>query len=188
MSLAEGNQDMISAMWEHNLSNEFITGISNLNMKGYQLKLMNDDFSDIAIDIISANQVLGANIDRRKNLNIRKIDVGFAFKGVFDSIKVHWPNDFSENSKLKLNIEVVIKFKTDYKLNVFDENKNSMIPYSAKNNSEIHYVRFESLWKELNLSFKELSNFRKGLSVGELDFADWTITDFDRVLYDNPHI
>ena len=155
MSLAEGNQDMISAMWEHNLSNEFITGISNLNMKGYQLKLMNDDFSDIAIDIISANQVLGANIDRRKNLNIRKIDVGFAFKGVFDSIKVHWPNDFTENSKLKLNIEVVIKFKTDYKLNVFDENKNSMIPYSAKNNSEIHYVRFESLWKELNLSFKE---------------------------------
>ena len=82
---------MIEAMWEHNLAKEFIPGIADLNMKGYRLSLMNEDFSDIKVELIDSWQVLSADIDRRKNHDLMKIDLSYILKDFSNSLKVYWP-------------------------------------------------------------------------------------------------
>ena len=91
-------------------------------------------------------------------------------------------------SKLPMNIEMVLKIKTNLKLNVIDPNGVRMIDPEDFVDDEIHFVRFESVYNEIEVNFSALMNIRNKLNNPEIEFNSWTITDFDRFLFDNPHV
>lgn len=63
-----------------------------------------------------------------------------------------------------------------------------MIHKEDYGDDEVHFIRFESIYNEIELNFSALMNIRNKLKQSDVDFAGWTITDFDRHLNDNPHV
>lgn len=87
-----------------------------------------------------------------------------------------------------MNVEMVIKLTTNLKLNVIDSNGVRMIKPEDFADPEIHFIRFESVFNEIELNFSALMNIRNKLNNPDVQFTGWTITDFDRYLFDNPHV
>lgn len=138
------------------------------------------------IDCVDSNQVLGASIDRRKNADLSKIEIGM-FKKFTENFKIYSNKNVFANKTIPVNMELVVKVTTNYKLNVVDAKGQMLIPSQDHADEEIHFVRFESLVEEFTLSMSSISDLRKRLQKGNIEFKGWTITDFDRYLFDNPH-
>lgn len=82
-----------------------------------------------------------------------------------------------------LTIEMIVKFKTNYKLNLFSKTGDKLISNKDAKDEEVHFVKFEGMYPEFELSPDAL---RK--SMQNFAFSDWTIVDFDNFLKGNPHI
>ena len=82
-----------------------------------------------------------------------------------------------------LTIEMIIKFRTNFKLNLFSKDGSKLISNDAMRDEEVHYVKFEGAYPEFEFSPESL---KKSLST--FNFKDWTIVDFDNYLQGNPHI
>ena len=60
---------------------------------------------------------------------------------------------------------------------------NKLIPASKERDDEIHFVKFEGIYPEFELTLESIS---KGMT--DIGFKDWTIVDFDDFLKGNHHI
>ena len=94
------------------------------------------------------NQVIGAHIDRRRNQDARKFDLNFFLKNN-KLFKIYVPKNIREKT-LPMNVEMVVKFTTNFKLNITDPEGNSLIPADDYADNEIHFVRFESVFNEVS--------------------------------------
>ena len=84
-----------------------------------------------------------------------------------------------------LTIEVLMKIKTNFKLNLKSsvEGEDKLIPRSKELEDEIHFVKFEGFYPSFELTLEAMSG-----AVKNKEFKDWTIVDFDYFLKGNPHI
>ena len=154
--------------------------------EGYTFKILNEQNPRINIELTYINQVIGGYIDRRKNADCRQVNVS-ALKSKKHHYKVFLPKSLRERV-LPMNVEMVVKLTTNLKLDVIDKNGYSMINTEDHSDDEIHYLRFESVYNEIELNPSALLNIRNKLNNSDVNFTGWTITDIDRYLNDNPHV
>ena len=84
--------------------------------------------------------------------------------------------------------EMLIKIETNLKLNLIDTQGRSFIPESEWTDDEIHYLKFESLVQNFDVSIRQVLKLLKTfIREPELEFQEWTIIDLDNHLKGNPH-
>ena len=185
-SIMEGNEPMIDSIWEHKLADSFVSGLEKLSELGYTFMLINEANPYFKLEWVGANQIIGAHIDRRRNTDSRKLNLDFLLKQS-DFFKIYIPKGLKEKT-LPMNLEIVVKVTTNFKINIIDKYGRPLIASEDYGDNEIHFVRFESVFNEIELNFSALMNIRNKLRNAEVEFTGWTITDFDRHLNDNPHV
>ena len=84
-----------------------------------------------------------------------------------------------------LTIEMIVKFKTNFKLNLLSKSNggSKLISNDQLRDEELHFVKFEGAYPEFEFSPDALKK-----SLTSFNFRDWTIVDFDDTLKGNPHI
>jgi hypothetical protein len=84
-----------------------------------------------------------------------------------------------------LTLEVLVRFKTNTKLNleINDVKTRKLIYQGNLEDSEYHFVKFEGKLPPLEMSIHAL----KSIALN-FELSDWTITDFDNCLEGNPHV
>ena len=185
-SIIEGNEPMIDSIWEHKLADTFISGLEKLSEQGYTFMLWNEANPTFKLEWVGAYQIIGAHIDRRRNADSRKLNLDFLLKQS-DFFKIYIPKGLKEKT-LPMNLEIIMKFTTNFKINVIDKSGRALINQEDYGDNEIHFVRFESVFNEIEFNFSALMNIKNKLRNAEVEFTGWTITDFDKWLNDNPHV
>lgn len=187
-SIVEGNEPMIDNFCEYHLSESIVPTLEKLSELGYVLQIINDKNHSFEMEVADMNQVIGAHIDRRRNVGHRRIDMSQILKNDNAKLfKVYVPKGI-RGSTLPMNVEMVLKIKTNLKLNIIDPHGNALIHPDDYSDEEIHFVRFESVFNEIEMNFSALMNIRNKLNNPDIEFESWTITDFDRFLFDNSHV
>ena len=51
-----------------------------------------------------------------------------------------------------LTVEMIVKIKTNFKLNLFDKSRNQIISNNMATNEEVHFVKFEGIYPEFEFS------------------------------------
>ena len=187
-SIAEGDLDMIESFWEYSLFKEIRDGLNQLEVNGYKLDLINEKRHSFYLEPVGLCQVIGANIDRRLNEGYSQVlNSPFISSEKTKVLKVFTPPNFF-NQKWPANMAIVVKIATNHKINVMNDQGEYLIKPNDYIEDEVHFIRFESLIYELNFDLSAFTKMREELSGGDISFSDWTITDIDRCLLDNPYI
>lgn len=177
---------MIDSMCENYLAESIVPKLEELFDQGYSFEVLNSNNHTFDIELVDISQVVGGHIDRRRNKDARKLGIDLLSKKA-SFFKIYIPKNIREKT-LPMNIEMVLKITTNLKLNVVDRYGHSMIPEEDHPDKEIHFVRFESVFNEIEMNFSALMNIKNKLDKSDIQFTGWTITDFDRFLNDNPHV
>ena len=186
--IADGDKEMIENFCEGNLSSKINESIDEFQENGLKLDIINKNRYSFNIQVAEMRQIMGAHINRRKNIGHTETNFG-GMLGKENSkfYKIYVPQDI-RNALIPMNLDFVFKISTNLKLNVIDSSGKYLINYDDFEDEEVHFVRFESLFTEMEFNIQSLLNIRKKMMNGNIEFSNWTITDFDRCLFDNPHI
>ncbi|CAI2377901.1 unnamed protein product [Moneuplotes crassus] len=141
-------------------------------------------FKDIGFKIENENSSLLSAID------IDIIDFNFHISGgmgrgtnseMNSRCHVYISEDFDMGSQVSIDLEVMVKYITNYKLNAFinKDPEICLIPDSEARDKEIHYVTYETNVSKLELNFWNFLAIRRYANLKYLDDAEWRITDID---------
>lgn len=186
-SISQEDNEMIDAFCESNLANEFNDSLADLRSDGLSLDLINEKNHSFELDLVGIQQLVGPKLDRKLNKGFKPMDLSrFMGAGTKDVIKVLAPT--SNIDTIPLSLAMILKVKTNLKLNVVDKDRKGMIDYDDYGDEEVHFIRFESTFKEIEFSFQGFKETMRILKEGDFEFEDWIISDFDHRLSGNPFI
>ena len=99
------------------------------------------------------------------------------------------PNEVGGPTDMPTNLQLLIRFETNLKLNIIDKDGTPMISEDQNDEKEVHFVKFETVTDRMQLGLGIFSKLFKRIFVPQkLEFERWYITDFDDCLKGNPHI
>lgn len=158
------------------------------------LKIENEEEPEMKVDILDFSFHIGVDINREQNRNMR-IKRMPVHRGVFNRREATRANlylneDLELGKHLIVNLEVLVRFITNLKLNAYLENdpEVQLIPKNEAKDKEVHFVRFETVMSKAKYSLWTIFQMSKHWSLENLEKASWRITDIDNRLNDNPHV
>lgn len=195
-SIQERNLIQLNSFCEKNLAISVSEGFEEINSEIANIELLNEkDFpKNVSMRVVDFNQTFGVSIDREDNRirNVKPVESGFFYskdKQKRDNFDMYMPEMKSLGEKLTLNFEMVIRVDTNLKLNMVGRDGKALISPDDFDEEEIHFMRVESVCNEFEISPKTVFRMIKEMfSKKQLNFRDWTITDFDDFLKGNPHV
>ncbi|CDW71076.1 UNKNOWN [Stylonychia lemnae] len=188
---------MVSSGCEGLMGDAFLNSMDKLRDQKYQLALINERHHRISLELVDFHHYFGASISRKQNrkdmikvfspLMLDLPNMTMYTKGnTLESLQSLLGFQKQDKSNIKIsgiNLQLVVKFKTNYKLNLISKEGNKLISNDQAIDEEIHFVKFEGQYPEFELNAQ---NLRKSLE--DFNFQDWSIVDFDDFLKGNPHI
>ena len=92
---------------------------------------------------------------------------------------------------MDVNFRICVKITTDIKLNMINNEGESLIQLDnvlEKKSKEVHYIQLEGTQLSYPLSWSMIWQMFKQSRKSHLEVRDWIITDFDHNLLGNPLI
>ena len=138
---------------------------------------MNERHHKLSLELVDFHNYFGAQISRKQNrkdmireFNPIMMDVpnmtmyikGNALASLGQMMGFN--KDAKDSIKLKgLNIEMIVKFRTNYKLNIISKEGRKLISNDESGDEEVHFVKFEGQYPEFELN-------RESIKKGFQDF------------------
>ena len=179
---------------EKTLYNQFSEGIQDLNRETTKIEILNEDLfpGNMSMKLVDFNQTFGCFTDRELN-RTRQVEPFSSFmapKRKHENFEMYMPSLKAYGDYLPLNMELLIRVETNLKLNLIDHAGKSLIPESEKEDDEVHFIKLECTLTKYQIDLRTIFKMLKELITRskDLQFSDWTVTDFDHYLNGNPHI
>ena len=89
---------------------------------------------------------------------------------------------------LPMTMQLSLKIETKLKLNLIDNDGNSMISKNDIDTKETHFMVVESITDRYELNWRVLKKVFERFRNPSLNFEEWVLVDFDNNLKGNPII
>eukprot|EP00347_Sterkiella_histriomuscorum_P020533 403337441 len=198
-AISQKDYDLVGGCCEQSMYKAFAQGMDQLKVKGFNTEIMNEHNHKMELELVDFHNYYGASIDRNENKkksikefnnflmdvpNITMYTSGSALSSLQSMIGMAQKGKGNNPLKISgLTIEMIVRFKTNFKLNILNENNDKLISNDKARDDELHFVKFEGAYPEFEFS---PDSMKKSLTT--FNFRDWTIVDFDNKLLGNPHI
>ena len=137
-----------------------------------KIEILNEDNyqKHMVMEVVDYNQTFGCFIDREENRTrlVSPFKPPF-FRNPPEDFKYYMPDSKKLGDMLTLNMEIVVRVETRLKLDLIGRNGKRLVEDDKE--FEVHFIRFESVLQEIELSITAIFKMIKQLRKKELNFS-----------------